>query len=235
MKIGILYICTGKYDRFFKDFYESAEKFFLTGSEKTYYVWTDSEDLIFDNKNIVKIHQAKLGWPFDTMMRFKMFDGAKSSLVNEDYIFFFNANMRFLAPVNEEILPVAEDNHLVSVLHATFYNTGIRGTFETRPESNAYIPTNENPNYFQGCLFGGRSAEFLEMNEVCKANVDKDLENNLIAIWHDESHMNKYFSQKPPKKLHPGYAYPEMLNLQYPRFILQLEKMNTGGHKFLRS
>lgn len=235
MKIGILYICTGKYDRFFRDFYESAEKFFLSQAEKTYYVWTDSNDAIFNNKNVVKIHQDKLGWPYDTMMRFKMFDGAKELLKNEDYVFFLNANMKFLAPVDEEILPKENDNYLAAVLHATFYGTGIRGTFENRSESTACITDAENPSYFQGCFFGGRTPEFLEMNETCKVNVEKDLENKLIAIWHDESHMNKYFSQKIPKKLHPGYAYPEMLNLHYPKFILQLEKRNSGGHQFLRS
>ena len=29
MRIGILYICTGKYDIFWKDFYLSAERYFM--------------------------------------------------------------------------------------------------------------------------------------------------------------------------------------------------------------
>ena len=73
MKIGILTICTGKYTIFFDSLYESLEKHFLKGYEKTYYVFTDGE--IREEDNVVRIEQTKLGWPYDTMMRFNMFNG----------------------------------------------------------------------------------------------------------------------------------------------------------------
>ena len=44
MRIGILYICTGKYDIFWKDFYLSAERYFMQDQSFIieYYVFTDS-------------------------------------------------------------------------------------------------------------------------------------------------------------------------------------------------
>jgi hypothetical protein len=236
INIGILYICTGKYERFFKDFYESAEKFFLEGSKKTYYVWTDSESTDFEKPNVIKMKQKRWGWPYDTLMRFKMFLQAEKEILNEDYLFFFNANMKFLLPVGEEILPTGNESGLAAVLHSTFWNTGIRGTFENRSQSTAYVPSHIWPDYFQGCLFGGKTDKMIELFKVCEKNVDLDLDKGIIAAWWDESHMNKYFIDHPPKKLHPGYAYPEMLNLKYEKLILQLEKAKIpGGHSFLRS
>lgn len=43
--IGILYICTGPYALFWKDFYESFENKFLPSYEKKYYVFTDVEEI----------------------------------------------------------------------------------------------------------------------------------------------------------------------------------------------
>ena len=36
MSIGILIVCTGKYDIFFKDLYESSEKYFLKSKQLCY-------------------------------------------------------------------------------------------------------------------------------------------------------------------------------------------------------
>jgi hypothetical protein len=47
--------------------------------------------------------------------------------------------------------------------------------------------------YYQGCLWGGKVPDVLEMIEELESRVNEDLKNNVIAVWHDESHMNKYF------------------------------------------
>lgn len=41
--IGILYICTGPYILFWKDFYESFEEKFLPSYQKKYFVFTDAD------------------------------------------------------------------------------------------------------------------------------------------------------------------------------------------------
>ncbi len=94
MKIGILYICTGKYSIFWKKFYSSMEKNFIVDAEKHYFVFTDSPDIEFEkeNRRIHRIYQEDLGWPNNTLMRFHMFLKQEKELVNMDYLFFFNAN-----------------------------------------------------------------------------------------------------------------------------------------------
>ena len=82
MKIGILYICTGKYTIFWKDFYLSCEKHFIPEEEKHYYVFTDSKEIDFEteNSNIHRIYQENLGWPGNTLRRYEMFLGAKKDI-----------------------------------------------------------------------------------------------------------------------------------------------------------
>ena len=65
MKIGILYICTGRYSIFWKKFYKSAERYLMQGYPciREYYVFTDTPSLYGEKKNehIHRIYQENLG------------------------------------------------------------------------------------------------------------------------------------------------------------------------------
>lgn len=41
-KVGMLYICTGKYTVFWPEFYRTFAEKFLPGCEKEYFVFTDA-------------------------------------------------------------------------------------------------------------------------------------------------------------------------------------------------
>jgi hypothetical protein len=235
MNVAIVYICTGKYDIFFEEFYESAEENFLRCSKKTYFVWTDSENESFNKHNVVKTHQSKLGWPFDTLMRFHMFNSKSEELSKFDYVFFFNANMKILKEITpEEILPTVDEHYLVGVEHAGYRNQ--RGPVETRAESTAYVKPELNMQYHQGCLFGGSGKSFTLMIDHLKNNVQIDLDKKIIAIWHDESHMNCYFSENRPKSLDSAFAHPENWPYHKEKICIQIDKSKfPGGHNYLRS
>ena len=67
-------------------------------------------------------------------------------------------------------------------------------------------------------------------------NVSIDLEKDIIAIWHDESHMNRYFVDNKPKTLKPNYAYPENWQFNGEKICIQIDKSKyPGGHQELRS
>lgn len=236
-KIGILYMCTGNYKIFWKEFYKSSEKFFLKNHEIHYFVFTDANH-IYDEENnnrIHKIYQENLGWPNNTLKRFDIFYKAKNDISKVDFLFFFNANLLFLKEVDEKFLPI-EENILV-VKHPGFYNKNNREfSYDRNKKSLAYIEEGKGKYYVAGGLNGGKVEYFLELIEKLSYNIEMDLKNGIIALWHDESHLNKYILGRTDiKVLEPSYLYPEGWNLPFEPIILIRDKRNYGGHKKLRA
>ena len=241
MNIAVLYIATGRYTVFWRDFYLSAEQFFLSDNKKDYYVFTDNNQIDFEkNPNVKKINQQKLGWPYDTMMRFDLFLGQEDSLKEYDYIFFFNANLLFVAPVGAEILPTADKGGIVTCKHPASYGKAIdRFAYERNPLSSSYIPFGSGHYYVQGALIGGTASAFLNLCRWCSNGIHKDMEHGIIPIWHDESILNKYILEKDSLILECNYLYPEGADI--PQFkkqkkIIIRDKSDPkyGGHDYLR-
>lgn len=226
-RIAILYICTGKYDVFWKDFYISYENNFLIQSEKEYFVFTDSDKIYDEDKcrRIHKIYQKNLGWPDDTLMRFHMFSSIKNELRKFDYIFFMNANCKCVTEISEEeFLPLEKD--IVVVQHPGAYSKNPKQfTYDRNPKSTAYIPKGKGQYYVCGGINGGKGPAYLSLIEELKRNIDIDKDNGVIAKWHDESHINHYILQHNNwVMLSPSYCYAEGWNLPYKPKILVREK-----------
>ena len=240
-KVAVLYIATGRYISFWKDFYRSCEKFFLPDYEKDYYIFTDSKRFAYSNKKNVKItYQEKLGWPYDTMMRFDMFLKRKTDLQNYDYIFFFNANIKFLKTVGKEVLPSIEQDGLVVQTHPGVFDLEPdKFSYDRNPASKAYIPYGEGKHYYAGGLNGGIAKDYLEMCEYLSNWTHIDLDNGIIPLWHDESMINKYMLDKNPLVLPVNYMLPEeYLNLEkYKNFLYEQKtvlRSKQGNHDYFR-
>jgi hypothetical protein len=219
--VAILYVCTGDYTVFWKNFYTSAEEYLLPGCDKSYFIFTDAKELYMSHlPNVHLIFQKALAWPYPTLLRFKFFKGIEKQLQSFDYIYFFNANIRICKPIlSENFLPFA-DEELVVTQHPGFWNKSkSEFTYERNPASTAYITHGEGNMYAAGGLNGGRAAEYLRFINECFENVEKDLEQNIIAIWHDESHLNRYIQDKKVKVLHPGFLYPSEIQLPFEKII----------------
>lgn len=240
MKIAILYICTGKYSVFWQQFYESAEKYFLPSHEKQYFVFSDTLDNPH-KENVSLIYQEKMGWPYDTLMRFKLFSGIKDRLAPFDRIFFCNANMRFLKEVNEDIFKIEKMNaELITVRHPFFYwvKNPMDFPYERRKISSAYIPRDQGRVYVMGGFNGGTGKDYLELIETLNTRINQDEKKGVVALWHDESHLNRYIfeTNKKIKILDYNFGFPEGqdLPLKNDVYITFLDKAKYGGHDFLR-
>ena len=209
-KIAVLYICTGKYSIFWKDFYTSCESFFLPEIRKEFFVWTDKEQLIQGLDNVKVFPRESGGFPADSLYRFEMFLQAENELRDCDYIYYFNANTLFLQPVGEEILP--DETGLVAGRwpgrrerqHPMFY------PYERNKRSTAYIPPRKPPYvYYTGGMNGGTAESYLKMVRTLNENVREDDRNGIIAYVNDESHLNRYLWEHPCKIMGAEYATPE--------------------------
>lgn len=236
-KVGVLYIATGKYTIFWSSFYESSKNHFLkTDYDIHYFVFTDGDIKDANDSRVHVIHQEALPWPLTTLYRFKIFQQARRALQEMDYLYFFNANMLFLEPVGEEILP-GKDHDLVFVQHPLMSRKTVSEfSYERNPESLAYIPLGAGKTYFMGGLNGGRSRAYLEMIDELERRITVDETKNIIAIWHDESHLNRYALDHADriKVLDPSYGYAEGRDLPFKKRILIRDKKYHGGDKFLR-
>ena len=100
--IGLLIMATGKYTVFLPQLLASADKYFLPGHNRTYFIFTDGQ--VPQGDNIIRIEQKRLGWPYDTMMRFAVYANAAKYFANCDYLFACDADMLFVDIVGDEIL-----------------------------------------------------------------------------------------------------------------------------------
>lgn len=208
--IAIFYICTGKYNILWKEFYESSEEFFLSEHHKEYFVFTDVENLEYEEQNqaIHRIKQEKLPWPYPTLYRFKMFNTQYEYVKNFDYVFFFNANAKFVKAVSAvDVLPNNEENGLVVVKHPRYrMYENFDFPYDRNFKCQAYIKYGKGETYVQGCIIGGTVEAFFEMSKKLEKQIDKDLSKNIIALWHDESYLNKYLMGKNYKLLPIQFA-----------------------------
>lgn len=230
MKIGILYIGIGRYVCFWDEFYKSCEEHFLKDTEKQYFVFTDDDSKIIKHENINIYHQDDMGWPCNSLYRFKMFRRIKEALLKNDYLFFFNSNALFVSDITEhDIIPTVEDYSAMCIEYIQ-ENMG----FESRKTSAAYVDKNDAKYYFSGAMNGGKAIQFVELIEKCDDITDCDIRNGIMPVWHDESVINKYLADKNVKVL--GREMGKPINWKEPKNakVVLRRKEDSLGRNWMR-
>jgi histo-blood group ABO system transferase len=220
MKVLLHIIATNKYDRYIPGIIESARKYFLTDQEVKFVVYTDSEDFInSEDPDLVAFKISHEPWPGPTLKRFHYFSLAMDLIKENDLSFYIDVDSLFVKNIGISDLGISDNfEGMIGTLHPGYY--GDRGTPEYRPESLAYIPFEVNNMYFCGGFFGGSSLEFAKAISTMRDNIDSDFARGIIAIWHDESHLNRYFVDNKPKSiLGMGFSCPEERRLKEYYFM----------------
>ncbi|XP_001506735.3 histo-blood group ABO system transferase 2-like isoform X1 [Ornithorhynchus anatinus] len=214
--VGLTVFAIKKYVVFLKLFLETAEKHFMVGHKVNYYVYTDrpadvpAVPLREGRKMVVLEVQNYARWQDVSMHRMEMISYfAQQRFHREvDYLVCADVDMKFSDHVGVEIL-----SPLFGTLHPGFYGAERRSfTYERRPLSQAYIPPDEGDFYYMGAFFGGTVSEVYKLTKECHQAMMMDKSNRIEAVWHDESHLNKYLLyHKPTKVLSPEYMWDEQL------------------------
>ena len=211
--VAVLLIATGKYHVFVEPLIGSLKKHFLPGHDVRYILWSDRK-----MEADICLHHPHEPWPGPTLNRYKKFLSMRPLLEEFDYLYYMDVDMRAVGTIGDEIL-----GDRVNVLHPYF--VGKRGTPETRIKSTAYISPRQPMRYFAGGFQGGSSACFLSMAESIHERIEIDKQNEITAVWHDESHLNRYLVSHPPTVvLSPSYCYPESQSMPYEKRLLALDK-----------
>jgi histo-blood group ABO system transferase len=233
--VGILLISTWKYNKFIDSTIEAIRKYFFKNSNIKIYLHTDSLSSHDADHTIIIEHKP---WPLVTLYRYETFV-KNQDLYSNDYLFTFDVDILIKNYIDEKIL-----KDFVVVYHSGYYRQ--RGTPETNPKSTAYIRSDEKLEYVAGGFLGGTKNNFLSACETLYYNIKKDLDNNIIAKWHDESHLNRYVidNQDIVTYLEPEYmsfgsentskSYLSYYNntKKYKAKIIALQNSQKGFDKF---
>jgi hypothetical protein len=198
-KLAVAFIGTNKYLDFLPSWYESCEKYLAPGCEKRYLVFTDGE-LEGIPDNITPYYQEHLPWPYITLYRFGTLLKASEEIQEYDYFLFLDADMILVDEVKPE--DIFTDKFFIGVHHPCHFlgmnpHTQYPGAFETNPESRAAITEDDDiSTYWQGCLWGGKVPEVIGMMAELDRRTKDDETRDTIAVWHDESQMNKFFQRE---------------------------------------
>lgn len=216
MNIAILIISTGKYNKFVPPLLKSLE-LFNSDDKKDVFLFSDVE-----NPEAINYSIKDQKWPFITLLRFHTFKQAYDRLQEYDFILYMDVDLEVISKININLTKTK----LLGVQHPGSYRINNFWPIETNPKSEAKLPLDSPKVYCQGCLWGASKELFFDLNNTLINNIQKDLSNNYISLWHDESHLNHYFYYNSDKLdiLSSSFAYPENWNLPIPKFIIHKDK-----------
>ncbi len=205
------------------------------------------------SKQIEEIHKMDkvtvfpleaIEWPMPTLMRYHTFLQQEETLAKYDYIFYCDVDMMFVDVVGDEILG---DGITTGVNPMYWLDKSMWPPYEPNPQSAAYIPRpgrviedegkpRFQPIYYAGGFQGGKADVWIKAMKQMKKMIDKDLTQNYIPIWNEESIFNRYLFENPPAiVLNPSYIYPDSLIKEYyePRWNRSYQpKLVTLTKKF---
>lgn len=202
MKILFLIISTNKHNRYLPALIKSIKKYTTSRSTDILLFSDDSNTDVDIFKPVLH-----LPWPLTTLLRFNYFNTVADILSSYDYVFYIDSDMEVVDYLEDEILPATAE--IVTTSHYHYSKEEI-GPYEfNNKDSTAYVERSSKlkGKYCQACFFGSTSKLFLEMSAELDKNIKIDLNKNIIARWHDESHFNKFILNKKTKQLDQRYCF----------------------------
>ncbi|XP_075692818.1 N-acetyllactosaminide alpha-1,3-galactosyltransferase-like [Rhinoderma darwinii] len=222
--VGLSVFAVGKYlDTYLTDFLVSANHYFMAGLPCKVYVLTDrpanvSTIHVRSGMSITTLQVTyRARWQDISMLRMMDLRDLVLPLADDqvDYLFCMDVDQVFTSDYGPETL-----GDLVAQLHSGYYLASREQfPYERNPLSAAFIPPWGGTFYYHGAVFGGTPAHLTNLTSSCLRDILKDKDSRLEAIWHDESHLNRYLTMDhlPSKVLSPEYCWDNRLWLKYHR------------------
>lgn len=222
-KVAIALVATGPYNDLLPGALQSIRENLLPRHERRLIIFTDDPHITGADVSAYQIPHLK--WPCNTLFRYNYLRHAKDELLQADVVMYIDVDMLVATPVElPELLPPGA---VYFGVESPWWPPG-QGTFETDPRSTAWFdPTGrDTQTYWQACFWGGRAGSVLAMIDMLADRVVEDLDKGVVAVWHDESHLNRFYVENKHEvhTLPPAFAYPSWENFDYAPRILHIDK-----------
>ena len=210
-------------------------EFYLAGdSQAIFNEWRER------NKGIESrfVTVPNLPWPLPTLLRFKYLNLILKE-IDSDYLMYLDADMEFISKFSRENLDFIGNSGVTLVKHPGYFRTSrleilnnfgflrflrilvsdIRlklkyfgiGTWETNRSSSAFVPKSQRKQYVCGGTWWGKKESIQKLSHELEFKIDQDLSNNLIAKYHDESHLNYWAANNPCLLVGPEFCFDARL------------------------
>ncbi|CAI9582521.1 unnamed protein product [Staurois parvus] len=229
--VGLSVFAVKQYlESYLTDFLVSANLYFMPDLSCVFYILTDCPDHVPDIKlrpgvsKVIFQIPKRSRWQDISMLRMKdLLDLVLPQAIDEvDYLFCMDVDQIFTSNYGPEVL-----GELVAQIHSGYYLANREDfTYETDPRSAAYIPPGQGQFYYHASVFGGTPLSLFNLTSSCLNGILRDKKQKVEAIWHDESHLNRYFALErlPEKILSPEYCWDNRLWLKYHKLVWAKKK-----------
>ncbi|XP_041068289.1 N-acetyllactosaminide alpha-1,3-galactosyltransferase-like [Carcharodon carcharias] len=231
--IGLTVFAIGRYlDRYLKDFLESAEQHFMKGHRVIYYVMVDVASKVPALKmpsewTMIVIQVPKQSrWQDISMMRMYQINDFIQDRVQFQvtHLFCFDVDQVFVVRFGVEALADSVIQILKNIKTGSCGRKIHRGDevsdspgdnglmfsggVMVQGEVGGSVCENKGDFYYHAAVFGGRPDLVLNLTRTCLEGIIRNKSKKIEAVWHDESHLNRYFlDHKPAKLLSPEYCW----------------------------
>jgi hypothetical protein len=183
--------------------------------------------------NLVTVRFESSPWPMPTLLRYELLAKAADKVEGE-IVMHLDADMVFAGSLtkndliqaigNQEIALVrhpgffrpskfakvifylGNPKYILSDLKSHLLNGGI-GSWEKNPSSLAFVSRKNRKVYVCGATWFGRKSSIIELCNSLSLRIQEDLSKNIIAKFHDESHLNWFAANNSFSLLSPKFCY----------------------------
>lgn len=218
----VLVIATNRYINFLPSLLTSIDQNLFLDSTGQVMVFTNHNEIsvneISDRVSVQKVLIPNLGWPDATLKRYAIFTEHWGK-ISGDYVIYIDVDA---VVVGKPLLRVIVDDlnshnsDIFVVRHPGYFRRDWKtwiaarrksGIWETRRESMAFVPLFSRRTYVAGGVWGGKRSALYRMISQLKINVEIDLQKEIVAIFHDESHLNNWVTKHHVLKLSPAWVF----------------------------
>lgn len=188
--------------------------------------------LTLTNLNVKAHRIPSYGWPEATLYRYRIFSEHLDH-ISEDVVMYLDADMLVHESLQPSYFLNAAADRATLVRHPGYYRPkGFRriglylrkpgliisdvysslrlgglGAWETNPSSAAFVGRKRRHAYYCGGTWWAPRKVFESLVSELDLRVTRDEEKGVMAIWHDESHINWWGANHPHNTQSPAFCY----------------------------